>query len=129
MNKYQKLEQDVLNALSNGDNPVLELLREQYKNAEVTSVDETGCGVLFTYEISNKENLEAFKKDFHIGDLLVEVPSCSLPIGSVLFIRDGYIDTLELHAYDDLWPESLDGYVVKYDAETRDIPKLIGVRC
>ena len=119
MIKYQELEKKVMEALLSGESDTLFLLRQQYEKSRVIEVDETGCGVFFSYHC-DEVGLKKFKNDFQFGDVLVNTPDTRLPVGSILFIKNGYIDTLELFAYDE-WSDFSDGYTVIYDSDTRDL--------
>lgn len=124
MNKYKNLEKKIIKKILSGNDPLLSVIREQHKRAQLDSVDETEVGVFFNYTISNKSGLKKFEEDFRIGDVLIYAPNSEFPVGALLFIKNGYLSFLELHSYDDFLPDLFGQIRLEYTHSTRSLPNI-----
>ena len=97
---YVKLIDRVMELLLDGKSEVLETLKHQYENSKIVEVEETGKGIFVRFEITrdsrpvNSKN----KKDFNFGDVNGIVDGIVGAIGFILYVRNGYISTLEGYA-------------------------------
>ncbi|MGI9302277.1 MAG: hypothetical protein ACR2RB_06155 [Gammaproteobacteria bacterium] len=101
-----------------GDGEGMELLREQYADAELREIEESGVGIFFTYNVTTKKK---FKNNFELGDVGVKVDGFEDEIGAIIFVRDGVLEMLELHSYSDEWPSIIDKICVYYLNDKRDL--------
>lgn len=120
-NDIQDLERHVMEMLLAGENPELELLRQQYRASQVKSRELTGCG-FFTYFAVDKSVASPIgHTNLQLGDVDAVIPNLEHGAGFVLFIENGYLDVLEGFCYDDSWPASVSGFTLSYTGGSRDI--------
>ena len=110
-----------------GDDPVLEGLRNQYLNFKVKSRRFTGAGFYTSYRIPTGIPSVAGGRNFDFSDVSASQGSIDPAMGFVLFVRDGYLATLEGYTFLlDEWPSDYVNITLYY-AETggpRDLKKL-----
>ena len=94
----------VMPLLLAGDHPVSAVLREQYRRAEVRTIELTGVG-FFAEFIVPRDAPRTEPRNFAGGEVSIEVQGVTRGAGCLLFVRDGVIGTLEVYTYDDEWPE------------------------
>ena len=110
----QEFENQVMPMLLDGDYPVLASLRHQYQNSTIEKRIFSGAG-FFTY-FKMKEGIPPLeKKNFEIGDVIINIDNIKNAIGVILFIREGYLFFLEAYTLviDD-WPNEYSDVVLKY---------------
>ena len=82
-----------------GDHPDLQVLRKQFANASVQSREFTGSG--FFAHFSIPENSRRIDRSLTISDTNGHIRGGTDPVGFILFVNDGLIDTLECHTWVD----------------------------
>lgn len=111
-------EQQCMRMLLGGDDPVLTLLRAQYKQVVEKKVTMTGVGFYVDYcfnsPVQRIDEVFHIKRDFEIGDISAYVPGLESGLGFILFIREGILSMLEAYTYDETFPEKLTGVVLSY---------------
>lgn len=109
-NNFIKFENDVMQKILHEDNALYEQLSKQYKCAVITNREFSGCGFFTKFNILD-ESLRL--KDFmniELGNTRAIIEGIKNGIGFVLFIRNGFITTLEGYTYDDKWPDNISDY-------------------
>ena len=99
-----EIERILLDALLQGDDPMLDQLRMQHRSMSVSSADFTGVGYFIHYEADTKLP-PVSPRNFHIDDVFFGFRDSFVTANAILFIRDGYIDFLELVVLDGDWPQ------------------------
>jgi len=113
--RMNDLERAVVEKLLDGEHPALPMLREQASKAGIVDRKNTGVGVFTKFRVP----LDVGRADntnprASIGDIEASIPGLRHGAGFVLFLRDGYIDTLEGFTYDEPWPSSTEGFSLSY---------------
>ncbi|QQS42317.1 MAG: hypothetical protein IPM63_05070 [Acidobacteriota bacterium] len=112
MKNVEQVEQQVIEMLLEGDHPVLEVLREQFKACSVWDREYTGVGFYTGLSVPETVKRVHCPTDFAIDDVCIELErEDSARCGFVLFVREGALACLECF----LWR---DGYLPK-DAVAR----------
>lgn len=109
------LEQAVLSKILDGDHPIFTALRKQLEKATITSREFSGVGFFtgFTYP-ATAQSLSLPIENLELGDVGAEITGIQHGAGFVLFVRDGFLQTLEGYTYDEPWPENTDSFKLKY---------------
>ncbi|MGI6161068.1 MAG: hypothetical protein ACOYJD_03465 [Christensenellales bacterium] len=107
---FEQFESDVMYKIISENNEISDELVKQYKNAKVVSREFTGVGFYTNFMVSN-ENLR-LKDNFNVemGNVQAELDGLKYGAGFVLFIRDGFIKSLEGYTYDEPWPKRIINY-------------------
>ena len=130
---YRKLIKRVMELLLDGDSEVLETLSGQYKCSKITDIKETGKGVFVNFKVIGKTmqlggdigGHSNIKQDFVFGDVNGIVEGVAGAVGFILFVRNGYISTLEGYAnVPGSWAKVNEDTVLVYMPEQRDLKKL-----
>jgi hypothetical protein len=120
------LEADVIDKLLAGDSPVLECLRHQWANANVSRRELSGAGfyvyfALETLSVPKATNAASLR----LGDVEATIEGLQNGAGFVLFVTDGYLDFLEGYSYEEPWPDQIRNFSVRYvTAGERDLRAL-----
>lgn len=119
----EELEQRLMDLLLQGENPVLNILREQYATAKVADRKFTGVGFYTYFEVSeNAPLLVEHPKDDFLDDLLdlqhIQLENLPNGAGCTLSVRDGKLSDLECYTYTDPWPDQI---IIKSLPEPTDI--------
>jgi hypothetical protein len=93
----------ILPTLIEGDHPVHSALREQYQHALIREVKFTRVGCFIEFEVPPEVPLTE-PADITGGNAIITFEGGSHGAGSILFVRDGRLDTLEIYTYVDKWP-------------------------
>ena len=101
----EEFESAVLDALTAGDHPVFEALREQRKAMTVDRREETEGG-FFAYFSVDRDAPRVKPPNLIVGDLQLQLEGASTPADAVLHVRNGAVDVLECYVFDGVWPES-----------------------
>jgi hypothetical protein len=99
------LEYAAMTALLAGDDPLLARLRDQLAGASVTGREFTGAG-FFTSFAPGDTGKQARTPRIVIGDVYGELVELHYPVGFLLFVTEGLIDTLECFIHDDKWVDN-----------------------
>jgi hypothetical protein len=97
------LERTVMEMLLAGDDPELQLLRTQYASAGVAKREMSGVGFFTSFSVDH--SLPGVTRPMWIQDVMAEATGVSDSIRFILWVNDGFIDTLEGWSSGD-WPES-----------------------
>ncbi len=108
------LEEDVLHLLLAGDDAVLVVLRQQLAQASVWFRSCSGVGIFCDFDVPASAPRVEHPRDFVFGDVHADVPGLELGLDFVLLVRDGALAMLEGFAFDEPWPESLEGLSLRY---------------
>jgi hypothetical protein len=118
------LESEAMDWLLRGEEPVLTALRRQFLSAQVTSRRITEYGFYLTFELPPHEEslLDSphVKPDFYLGDVEADVDTLQRGIGFLLWIRNGKLDLLEGHTFDERWPTKVAWFKFRYMGRSRD---------
>lgn len=111
---YEKLIGRVMNLLLNGEVEVLKILAHQYERSEVKEIEESGKGIFVSFKVDDEimPLSNNVKQNFAFGDVNGVIDGVEGAVGFILFIRNGYLDTLEGYA-------NIPG---SWDSLTEDIP-------
>jgi hypothetical protein len=122
--KFEDFEHAVMLKMLAGDNPVLSLLREQYKNAHIAKREFTGVGFFTDFSFNNTVQIIVDKKNFHIGDVAGTINNTSIDF--VLFIKNGSLNMLEGVTFGgEPWPEHINNFELDYwDGKNRNLERL-----
>jgi len=125
--ELEPLERCVMDMILAGDDPTLEVLREQFNAAECTERTLTGAGFYTKFSVPSAIPRVTGRKLSHLGDVKAEVEGMQHGAGFVLHLREGAIDYLEGFSYDDPWPASVQNFRVLYldgNGNKRDLTAL-----
>lgn len=123
---HAELADRVIEMLLSGEDYVLSILRQQYKNARIISEECNNVGFYINYQIDDAPIIpNEYNGTFQIGDLNGTVDNIDSAVGFVLFIKNGYIIMLEGYTNTlDQWPESDSQIKLQYDSKQRDYVSL-----
>jgi hypothetical protein len=123
--KLEQLERRVMEMLLAGNDPILNILRDQYSVARVVKHELTGVGFFVTFAVPPEAARLDGEKSLHFGDVKAEIDGLQHGAGFVLHVRDGAIDYLEGYSYDEPWPASLEHFRLMYiEGDERDLTVL-----
>ena len=118
MSTYTNLEQAVLTFLLDGTDPVLGALRKQFAAAKIIQREYTGVGFFLSFAIPDIQslinNLYPVKTDFCFGDVGASIPGLEGGASFVLWVKSGYLHSLEAYTYAELWPTHIDAFSLFY---------------
>ena len=118
-------EKHILELILAGDHHVLQSLRSQLGNCCVTNREFTGCGFFTSLEVVPSESVARIgSRRLHVGGVVAKIPGLKHGAGFILFVKNGYMCTLEGYTYNEQWPASFDSYELAYESGTRDIQSL-----
>ena len=124
---HEKFEKKLMDMFLDGNEPVLEELRDQYKNSIVESRKFTGAGFFTHFKVDKGISPLAGRKSFQISDIDVTSDSVKGAFGFILFINEGYLSMLEGYTLStEVWPEDYSNIVLSYfgSGGARDLEKL-----
>jgi hypothetical protein len=101
--QWLELERRSMAMLLEGDDPVLDKLRAQWRSASVVQRRFSGCGFFTDFTVPDQIS-RVQPPSFEIGD--ISLTMAGVDFGIILFIRAGAIDWLEGFTYGTFnWPE------------------------
>ncbi len=112
------LEDEVLKWLLAGEDPVIVALQIQLKG--ITSIHRELTGHGFYLNFNTRPNLiplhnqMAVKENFSFGDVEAKISSLNSGAGFLLWIKNGIISSLEGYTYDEVWPEEIKEFRLRY---------------
>jgi hypothetical protein len=121
------LERAVMEFLLRGDHPVLKTLEAQWRLASIRDREFTGVGLFANIDVSHSAKSLSNARRFTFGDVLVDFHGLKAPVGSVLFIEDGKLSTLELYTHGEPWPADDSRFTLRYQQEPRSLISLDGI--
>lgn len=121
-----KLENEVLSKLLEGDHTELVELRRQLSLASVKSREMTGVGFFLEFELPDEVMPTTLPPRATFGDVIAQVPCLKHGIGFIIFLDDnGRLDFLEGYTFGEDWPDELNEWTLSYLSEERDYSTLI----
>jgi hypothetical protein len=123
----EEFEKKLMDKLLNGDDIVLKSLMEQYLSSKIKSRDFTGAGFYTFFTVKSGIAPIVGRKNFEIDDVFANYNKIDGAFGFVLFIRNGYLSSLEGYTLvSDIWPNDYSGVVLIHDGPggKRDFVKL-----
>ena len=94
----------LMSLLLEGDDPVLAVLREQYRRSTITEIEMTGHGVYAEFDIP-ADVPRTDPPSITGGDAVIELDTAPNRAGCVIFVSDGLLRTFEGFTYDGEWTE------------------------
>lgn len=124
--RHVELANRVMEMILNGNEEVLSILREQYRNADIVSVENEEVGFYINYRVNKAVMVtDGYNGTFQIGDVDGTVDNIDGAVGFILYIKNGYLNMLEGYSnIIDKWPEEDYEIKLKYDMEQRDYESL-----
>jgi hypothetical protein len=117
---FTRFESELLTKLLDGDSSVLECLRWQCWNAQV-SRKFTGVGFYLDFVVPEAcQQIERGK--FRISDVHAEIEGLQFGADSILWIEDGRLTQLEVCSYEEPWPTTINAFELSYTSENRNFP-------
>jgi len=108
-----------------GDDPTLNVLREQYRVAYVMKRELTGAGFHLAFSVAPAAPRLDARRSLHFGDVKAEIEGLQYGASFVLHVRDGAIDSLEGFSYDEPWPANVHRFRLSYiEGDERDLAAL-----
>lgn len=125
MKNLNEIINEAMEYLLSGDTDELKNLRLQYLHSTIMSIEKDDVGCFVEYKISNDTAIKI--KNCYIGDVFLYCAHLDSPIGIILFIENGFINTLEFYTYgDDIMPDEYGNYRFSYgDNNIRDYSSYI----
>jgi hypothetical protein len=121
----ERLENDVLQLLLRGDDPVLAVLQRQLELASRKPRELSGVGFFTDFDVPDHAPRISGNPSIRFGDVFAEVEGLARGVGFLLFVDSRVITMLEAYTFDELWPDEMRHYALKYTSgETRDLPAL-----
>lgn len=119
------LEGEALRLLLDGDDPTLAVLREQLSSVVDVRREYTGVGEFLNFRLAPDSPRLPGNASFAIVDVWCEVEGQELGASIVLFVEAGVISFLDIAAFGDSWPTSIESFTVHYQkAGGRDLESL-----
>lgn len=123
------LEKDVIRWILDGQDPVLESLRQQFSVATIGPREKTGVGIYLNLEIPittrGVDALFGTRSRFCIGDVGAKIGAHHQEVGFLLWILEGRLSFLEGYSYgSEQWPEELTEYHLFYFGGNHDLDEL-----
>jgi hypothetical protein len=109
-----RLETNVMEMLLSGDDSTLEVLRQQYRAANVAKRELTGVGFFITFTIPSQIARIEGNPSFDFGDVAAQIVGLQRGSGFVLHVRDGALNFLEGYSYDEPWPNDVDHFQLSF---------------
>jgi hypothetical protein len=106
------LERAVLEMMAEGDAPEMRKLQEQLAGCVVRSRELTGVGFFTSLEVDRASVAPVERLPTPFGDVYAEIEGLAHGAGFLLWIKDGYVDTLEGHSYDEPWPDVIGAFTL-----------------
>jgi hypothetical protein len=114
------LERGVLEMLIAGDTPSSKAMRAQLDASRVADRELTGAGFFTELEV-DRTAVPAIEDREPFGDVHAEIEGLSYGAGFLLWIRDGYISTLEGYSFEEPWPDVIPGFTLSYTEKSHDL--------
>lgn len=109
---FEQFESDVMQKILCEIPEMAEVLLKQYESAIVLNREFTGCGFFTKYQINDEYLSLKQKKNIELGSVEANINNVQDGVGFVLYIRNGFIDSLEGYTYGEPWPEVLTEYSI-----------------
>ena len=130
---FSPLEKKALELLLAGEDPVLDVLRQQLSSATISSRQYTGVGYYLNFDLPHKrsgfQETINFRSRFCINDVgaVLKIGNYEQKVGLLFWVLDGYIDSLEAYTFgEENWPDNYDTFHVHYLFGERNLDDLRG---
>jgi len=124
MNDLTTLERKVMQALLDGDDDILSLLRKQVETVIVVKREMTGVGFFTTFVVPDGIP-RADDQSLKFGDVIANISGLAHGAGFLLYVEHGALHMLEGYTYDEPWPKEISEFELTYTAgEQRDLEAL-----
>jgi len=124
MNDLTTLERKVMQALLDGEDDILSILREQLEATVVVKRKMTGVGFFTTFAVSDDVR-RADDRSFKLDDVIASISGLAHGAGFLLYVEHGALHMLEGYTYDEPWPKEISEFELTYTAgEQRDLEAL-----
>ena len=125
MSILMPLENQVIEFLLAGEDEVLSILRQQLKQATVSSRKMTGVGFYTKFSIPAGCPRISGNSSFKLGDVNGSANNLKHGLGFLLFVTNGEIDALEGYTYDEPWPLKVQDLTLTYTSgKSRNMDEL-----
>jgi hypothetical protein len=116
MTNVTALEDRVLEMLLRGEDEALSVLREQAKQARVSSRKMTGVGFFTEFVVPAEAPRVPNRPTFKLGDVNGTADNVKHGLGFLLYVAEGTLSMLEGYTYDDPWPDEVCGLILTYSS-------------
>jgi len=100
----EEFEQQVMQALLAGEDPLLVALRKQYAAASVRGRERTATGFVTRFEVpASVPAIE--RKLMHLDDLQMQLRGTKSPADTSVHVHNGRLRSLECFVYDGTFPD------------------------
>jgi hypothetical protein len=113
-----ELEGLVLQRLLDGDDPVLQVLRQQLGSCSGFERELTGAGFFLRFKFGDDVQ-RVTPGSFHFGEVSADIEGLQYGAGFVLFVKRGLLESLEGYSYEEPWPERIVNPRVRYTVDGR----------
>lgn len=110
--ELSQFEKEILDAILEGDHPVLEVLRQQVRTCRVRKREFTGAGFYTWLTVPPDAPQTSPSGTFTLSGAHAELAGLDHGAGFVLFVTNGILDNLEGFSYDEPWPETMGTYTI-----------------
>src|SRR5579859_595032 len=114
MERLSSLESAVINKVLQGDHPVLAALRQQFLHASVVERKMTGVGFFTEIQVPDSTPIARTSRPLRFGDVAAKIPGLEHGAGFLVYVDNGRITALEGYAFDEAWPETVEGFSVHF---------------
>jgi hypothetical protein len=114
MSTLTSLEDRVMRMLLAGDDDALTVLRQQIKQAQISSRKLTGVGFYTEFSLPSEIARLVGRPSFKLGDVNGAAANIKHGLGFLLHVTDGAIAMLEGYTYDESWPNNVEELVLTY---------------
>jgi hypothetical protein len=128
---FSPLERQVLKLLLNGDDPMLNSLRQQLCSSRNLSRQFSGVGYYLRFDVPKQKVKNVMpsnvKSSFCFGDVNgnITIGDYQQMIGFLLWVENGYLNQLEVYTYGgEKWPDKFDEFQLSYMDDPRDLDSL-----
>jgi hypothetical protein len=104
-------EEQVMNAVLEGEDSALRILRDQLRISKVAKREMTGVGFYLHFEVPKiAPRLPGYPDLIVNNDIQAELEGLAHGAGFVLWVKKGAIDQLEGYSYEEQWPKEIAGF-------------------
>ena len=100
-----QFEDEVMRMLLDKDEPMFEVLRQQYRLATKKPRDMTGVGFYTEFNVPEEAPRLPGNPSLVLGGVLAEIEGLECGVGFALFIGEGILTLLEGYTYEEPWPD------------------------
>jgi hypothetical protein len=109
-----QLEQAVMTMLLDGNDPTLNILRQQYHLATIASRELSGAGFFLNFSIPSHAPRLPANASLQLGNVIAKIDGLRHGAGFVLFINHGILDFLEGYSYNEPWSATITNFHLSY---------------